>query len=791
MKFFLNPNFFWHLLWIIPLMVLVFWWAVDKRRRLLGKIFGGRQDNPEYVSLSSGKRTFRFLLLFTAIIFMVIAAARPHWGSKPVEVSQMSRDIMVVLDVSKSMLCRDVKPSRLQHAKWFLRQLVSDTFGDRYGLIAFAGNAFLECPLTSDRTSFFQFLDDISVYSIPLGGTNVQEAINTALMAFKNAKSGEYRAILLVTDGDELTGNSQQAIAMLKQMQIPLFIVGVGDPSQPGLIPDPDKAGKFIRDNKGELVNSKVNEPLLKKLATETGGTYVRSTLTHTGLEEIIKRIAGLVPAQIDQRKESRIIERLHLPLFVAVLLLLLWMAVSERRSNGKSAKMSKKAAIVTALLLPGIFFGSGAVNAQETKPEKKAEKTKAEKKVNPVEVYNQALALQMKKQPKPKEIEQAGKLYQQAINESADKPQVRAGAFQNLGVMHHSSARGEVMKSMQQVKGQNLDGALKTLDAAAKTLDGAEKFYLQSMRSGYEYENALAQEKEAAKPEEEKIQTVGDLAMNQQKLLNDRQFIKELKKKIEELKKQQKKAQKKTQQAKKKQQKQNQDKQKQQQQKKQKKDQKKQDKQQQQKQNQQQKQQQQKQNQQKRDESSKKQQDQDRNQQQQANKAREEAQKAVKNLKDKAKELDQKKLEQDAKKAEEELEKAAKAQKENKGKEAEKHLKKALEHLAKQQQRQKDQQKKDQKKQKSKGDKGSDKDKKDKKEQNKGDKDKNKKDNKLPEMKEMQKAKAARKKEKEIDENQAEALLEEMARDERKLNKAIKAYRKRLRKMKPVEKDW
>ena len=149
-------------------------------------------------------------------MFITIATARPYWGFKLLPFSGSGRDILAVIDTSKSMLSKDIRPSRLAHAKLLLKNLIKGTQGDRYGIIAFAGSAFLECPLTMDRTSLYTVLDDINVDSIPVGGTNIEKALDVAIKAFK-AAAGGYKAIILITDGDELQGNSPNAINALKK----------------------------------------------------------------------------------------------------------------------------------------------------------------------------------------------------------------------------------------------------------------------------------------------------------------------------------------------------------------------------------------------------------------------------------------------------------------------------------------------------------------------------------------------------------------------------------------------
>ena len=215
---FLYPEILWNLLWVLPLYAALVLYSSLKRKKTIKIIIGPREPK-EYVNVSFGKRNFRHVLLFFAIVFAFATAARPYWGYQLLPYTSSGRDMLIVLDVSRSMLSRDIAPSRLDHAKFLMRKLIEDTLGDRYGIIAFAGRAFLECPITEDRTSLFSIINEINTSSIPVGGTNIEKALEQAIKAFK-AASGGYKAIILITDGDELQGNSSGIIDQLKDLKI-------------------------------------------------------------------------------------------------------------------------------------------------------------------------------------------------------------------------------------------------------------------------------------------------------------------------------------------------------------------------------------------------------------------------------------------------------------------------------------------------------------------------------------------------------------------------------------------
>ncbi len=363
-----------HLIWIMPLLALLTWYGWSRRRRRVAMMIA----NPDLAAtltstVSTTRRRCRDVLLLVACGLLFIAMGGPRWGTKLVPRPAHTRDIMVVLDTSRSMLARDIAPSRLQHAKWFIGQLINQTPGDRYGLIAFAGTAFLECPLTQDRNGLVLFLEDIDTDTIPAGGTNIENALTEALRAFKAAE-GRHRAILLITDGDELQGDTAKLLDELNERNIPLYIVGIGDPDIGSFIQI--EGNKFITDNDGNRVRSKLNEKSLQNVAAAVGGTYVHSTVVHDGVNHILNKIRSLVPEQQEDNAVSRPIERYQVPLVVAVLCLLMRIMTGERRRdpnagyNRPGIRGGSMASVVPALLLAsGMWLRSQSALAAPPAP--------------------------------------------------------------------------------------------------------------------------------------------------------------------------------------------------------------------------------------------------------------------------------------------------------------------------------------------------------------------------------------------------------------------------------------
>ena len=765
---FIQPQLFYLVLPVLLAVIVLAVYASHCRKQKVRALLGNGDTDPAAVKLSPPRRRFRIFLLLLTMLFLIAAAARPFWSSQLVPFEPRGRDLMVIFDVSKSMLATDIAPSRLEHAKFLLRQLVESAPNDRFGLVAFAGKAYLACPLTSDSLAFTQYIDELNTDTVPLGGTNLEAALRVAEQAFKAAAGGN-RGILLFTDGDELAGNSA---ALVNE----LFLVGLGDPEVGAPVPEAD--GTLKRDASGQLITSKLAETSLKKLAGETGGIYVRSTVTDTGLAVIENRIKRLDTAEQQGAQRTLPIEKFPLALIAAAICLVLYFLLSERPLEYRFSR-PKSAAL---LLLPALLFllaGAAAPEKPETAPAQQPKEIPVEPEPpsDPAELYNLARERQIAGD------EKAANLYETVIRDAADRPDLQTRSLYNLGTGEHRNARTIAQQAVAKVKAQQLDPALEELKKAEGRLKSAEELYVRSLEIP-QLQNA-----------------VPEASNNLQQLADDRKKIEELKKKIEELKKLQQQAQQQTQQAQqqnqKDQQKQDQkDQQKQDQQQGQQgqdqKDQQKQDQQQgqdqkdQQKQDQQQGQQgqdqkdQQKQDQQQgQDQKDQQKQDQ---QQKSGENALDQARKSAEELKNKADELQQQNLSKQAEQARQELDKAKESREQQKFDEAQKHLEEAMKALGGSQgQDQKDQQSKDQKDQQGKDQKDQ--------QQGKDQKDQQQQGKEGQQDQKEQQGEEAKPEDGKMDEETAEQLLQMMADEEKGLRDAIKQHQRSRQPR--VEKDW
>ncbi len=327
-----NPTNFW---WLTagPVLILVLVWAYQARRRALERF----AVLPERLTASVNRaaRRWRAVLLVAGILFGALALAQPRWGFEWREVKRKGVDVFVLLDVSKSMLTEDVRPNRLAQAKFACEDLLNKLEGDRIGLIAFAGTAFVQCPLTVDYEAFRLTLRDANPAVIPRGGTAIGAAIRTAMKAFEVGE-GRDRAIVLITDGESTEGDTLAAADEAEKAGVHIYAIGVGT-KDGELIPvrEEGKAMEFLKDREGKVVKSRLDEETLKQLALKTQGIYVRSASGDFGMDTVYEKgIAQLQRTAAEAKLQKRYFERFQWPLGIGFALLVLEAFVRDRRKS-------------------------------------------------------------------------------------------------------------------------------------------------------------------------------------------------------------------------------------------------------------------------------------------------------------------------------------------------------------------------------------------------------------------------------------------------------------------------
>ena len=283
------------LLLIVPLLFVAYALQLRIRRRRIAKL-----GNPELVKAlmpdaSTGKGWLKVSLLAVAWLFFVIGLARPQLGARLKEHESQGVEVMIALDVSNSMLAEDYSPNRLERSKLAISRLVDKLQGDRIGLVIFAGEAFVQLPITADYVSAKLFLKSINTESVPIQGTDLAEAMMTAARSF-STQSERSRAIILITDGEDHEGEALDAAKAIAEQGIRIYTIGVGSP-QGKPIP---KNGSLMKDANGDIVVSRLDEGILQEIAGIGGGKYVRAGNSEFGLNPIIEDIRTIDKEQFN-----------------------------------------------------------------------------------------------------------------------------------------------------------------------------------------------------------------------------------------------------------------------------------------------------------------------------------------------------------------------------------------------------------------------------------------------------------------------------------------------------------
>lgn len=318
-----------YLLLLLPLMVVLFVYAVKARCRALER-FADRALLPKLMPEASPARLkLRFVLLTLAILFMILALARPQFGSKLREEKRQGIEIMLAVDVSNSMLAEDFEPSRLERTKYAIDRLTEKLNEDRIGLIVFAGDAYVQLPITSDYVTARNFAQQISPDMVSRQGTALGAAIDLAASSFSAGSEGS-RVIILISDGENHEDDAVAAAQMAAERGIKIYTIGIGTPEGAPI----RIGGDFIKDADGKMVVSKLDESTLEQIAMATGGGYIRASNRSLGLDEIIKQINEVERKDLTESIFEDFSEQYHYPLAIALALLLVELLIPNRRSR-------------------------------------------------------------------------------------------------------------------------------------------------------------------------------------------------------------------------------------------------------------------------------------------------------------------------------------------------------------------------------------------------------------------------------------------------------------------------
>jgi Ca-activated chloride channel homolog len=439
---FAHPHFLWLLLVIPPALMVFFWWSARTRQRLMTQFIQVRLLPGLVVGVSPMREKTRAAALILAAVFLITALARPQWGYDLQEVKQRGLDIVVAIDTSKSMLAEDIAPNRLARAKYAALDLMQQAKSDRLGLIAFAGTAFLQCPLTIDDSAFRQIVESLNVNTLPQGGTALAEAIETAAKAFKEGDS--YKVLVLFSDGEDQDSGALEAANKAAEEGLRIFTIGIGSAEGELLrIKAANGQSDYVRDENGNVVKSHLNESLLQEIAGAAQGFYLPMRGANTIDTLYQKGLAPLPKSESQEKWVRRAIDRYHWPLALAILLLLAEIFFPERKQEKRRAIVSSpsksltaKTALLVLILMPIAGFGSPSSALKEYKSGK----------------YDQAL-----------------KEYEQSLQKQTDDPRLHfnagAAAYRNQqfdqAAKHFNQALSSPDLNLQQQSYYNLGNTL------------------------------------------------------------------------------------------------------------------------------------------------------------------------------------------------------------------------------------------------------------------------------------------------------------------------------------------
>ena len=323
-----NPIYLWLLL-IIPILIILkimMWYVQRKKLSRIGNPTLLKELMPD---VSRFRPWVKFLLLITALSSLILALARPQFGSKISHEKRNGIEAIIALDISNSMLAQDVQPSRLDKSKLMIENLINSFINDKIGLVVFAGEAYVQLPITSDYVSAKMFLSDITPNLISAQGTDIACAIRVSLSSFTQQK-GVGKAIILITDGEDNEGGALEAVKEAKEKGVNVFILGVGDSKG---APIPLGNGEYLKDNHGQTVMTALNENMCKEIAQAGSGTYIHIDNTSLAQEQLNNELSKLQKGDSDAVVYSEYNEQFQIVALLSFILLLIEVCLLERKN--------------------------------------------------------------------------------------------------------------------------------------------------------------------------------------------------------------------------------------------------------------------------------------------------------------------------------------------------------------------------------------------------------------------------------------------------------------------------
>lgn len=329
------------LLWFLPALAALWIYAAYRRKEALAKFAGTHLAGKINISANARMRLWKGVIVSAAVVFLVIGLARPGWNPKPDTIHQRSRDVVFVLDVSRSMLADDLAPNRLERARMSIKDCVERLRGDRVALVAFAGNAVVKCPLTLDYGFFRMILDDIGPDSVTRGGTAIGDALRAVMRDVLDSREKDGKDIILITDGEDHDSFPVEAAKAAGEKGVRIIAIGLGSETDGRRVPVVDERGnRQYLVHGGQQVWSKLDSSTLQKMAAATpGGRYLGVGTGAMDLGDIYSTLVATADKKmLESRTITRYEERFQVFLVIAFLLLAAESLVPERKKEARQS---------------------------------------------------------------------------------------------------------------------------------------------------------------------------------------------------------------------------------------------------------------------------------------------------------------------------------------------------------------------------------------------------------------------------------------------------------------------
>lgn len=324
-----NPDYLYFLL-LLPVLILLFVINTIRRRKVIRKLGNIKMVNTLMPEMSFARPLVKLILQLIAVTALIIILARPQFGSRIEDIKREGVEVIIALDVSNSMLARDIQPDRLERAKQAISRLVDNLENDRIGLIVFAGDAYTQLPVTTDYVSAKMFLSSIAPDMVPKQGTAIGAAIDLGIRSFSPGE-GRSKALIIITDGENHEDDPVASAEEAAKAGIIIHTIGIGSA---GGVPIEMPNGNYLKDSEGNTVISKLDEEILKRIAVNTNGTYVRASNTNIGLDEIFSEIKKMKTQELESTMYTEYNDQFQIFAVMAIFFLLFDFFIMDRRNR-------------------------------------------------------------------------------------------------------------------------------------------------------------------------------------------------------------------------------------------------------------------------------------------------------------------------------------------------------------------------------------------------------------------------------------------------------------------------